>query len=550
MKRKARVLPLAALTAVVAAAHLSLAPKVAGVDGFYHLGHAGRYLRRGLFDTSFPWATQSVIGDLGADLWWGFHMVLVPFMAVFSDVALALPVAALTLSLLACAGLYWVLVRHGLPGAGWWTALFFIAVPNVMYRLLMVRPHVLSLVLALLLLSFLVRGRARHVLVISAAIAWLHIGLFWMAPGVVAAYALARGLEHAAGLGMTGSDRQMSVPVPVALVAVLVGTALGVFLRPHPLASIELAWVQIVRLFAEKATHRPLVFAVELRPLPLLEFLRSSWTFLIAWAAALAAGAWFALRGRKAGQVTDDGRARSDAHVLPAPERTLFLATTLCAVVFLALTLVSARRALVEFVAFGFLAFPIAWRWMVPPPARRRVTLAALALLVVHLPWAARRHELNVTYVARPPDTLEDAALWLRANSSEGEVVFHAHWDNFGPLFARDDVNGFLGGMDPIFQYAHDPGRYWEHFFLAEDLIQDYTCDAFPCYEGTATDTYTAIRDHFNARWVLVEAVRNPKLTEHLLADERFVLAHETAHERIFRVLDPEAAPAGSEIVH
>lgn len=518
------------MLAVVLAAHLSLAPNLADPDSFYHLGHAAHYAQNGLFDTSFPWATTSIIGDLGGDLWWGFHMVLLPFTA-FSDVADGIRAAGFLFTLALAAVVWWLLRRHGVPGAGWWTALFLLAVPNVLYRYLMVRPHVLSLALALVLASLLVRGRWRHALGVSAAMTWLHLSLFWMAPGVVAAYTLMRlGLWRRAHADHRGGDG--GVPALHAVGAVLAGTALGAVLRPHPWATAQLAWVQIVRLFAEKATDRPLVFATELLPLPLSELLQSAWSFLLIWLlAGVTAWAW---------RRTADGEG---APRLAGPERRLLAVSSLIAAGFLVLTVLSARRALVEFVAFGFLLLPLSWSFLVPATARRRALPALAILLAGHLVWAGQRHLLNARFVALPPDAMAEAAAWLAENAEPGDVVFHAHWDNFGPLFAHNRASRYLGGMDPIFQYAHDPGLYWEHFFLSADLVVEYTCDAFPCYEGTATATGPAIRDHFHARWVLVEPVRNPKLTAHLLSDPLFERVLETRHEAIFRVLEPDDPP-------
>ncbi|NJD17860.1 MAG: hypothetical protein FIA95_01030, partial [Gemmatimonadetes bacterium] len=132
----------AAVLAVVLAAHLSLAPNVADPDSFYHLGHAAHYAAHGLLDTAFPWATTSVIGDLGGDLWWGFHMLLLPF-TTFASVTDGIRAAAFVNSLALAAAVWWVLDRHGVRGAGWWTAGFLVAVPNVLFRYVMVRPHVL-----------------------------------------------------------------------------------------------------------------------------------------------------------------------------------------------------------------------------------------------------------------------------------------------------------------------------------------------------------------------------------------------------------------------
>jgi len=542
----------AVVLAVALAAHLALAPGVADADSFYHLGHAAHYAAHGPLDTSFPWATASVIGDLGGDLWWGFHVLLLPFTA-FGDPVDGMRAAGFLFTLALAGAAWWVFGRHGIPGAGWWTALLLVAVPNVLFRWLMVRPHVLSLAAALLLASFLVRGRWWHVLALSTGITWLHVSQFWLAPGIVAAYALAcvigrdrapRSESALAADARTSGDSL--VPVPAALAAVAAGTVLGALLRPHPLATAQLAWVQIVELFAEKATDRPLIFATELLPLPALDLLRSAWSFLVVWGAA-AAAAWHWGRGA-------EGPDRTPG--LPVPERTLALLSSLVAVAFLAVTLLSARRALVETVAFGFVLLPLAWTWLVPPPARRVARRVLAVLLAAHLAWGAHRHVLNTRFVALPPDAMAEAAAWLAEHGRPGDVVFHAHWDNFGPLFARNRVSRYLGGMDPIFQYAHDPGLYWEHFFLSGDLVAEYTCDAFPCYEGTATSTWEAVRAHFGARWVVVEPVRNPKLTLHLLDDPGFELMLETRHEAIFRVRDsavptpqeppvPTASPAG-----
>ncbi len=522
------LLPAAAVIGLILAAHLSLAPGIADADSFYHLGHAAHYADQGLFDTSFPWATQSVIADLGADLWWGFHLSLVPFAN--DDVASGIRVAAFLFTLVLAGAVWWLLRRHRLPGAGWWTLLFLGAVPNVLYRYLMVRPHVLSLACAFAVLSLLVRGRWWQVTAVAALIAWLHLSLFWMAPAMAVAYVLVRTF-HRSPSGPEAT--QPGLPVRSAIAAVVAGTLLGWILRPHPLASAQLAYVQIVRLFAEKGADQPLLFATELSPLPVEELLRSSWLFVIAWLGAVFTAAYRGFRAHG-----------PDGDSLEGAERILLLTTLLVSATFLVLSVVSARRAVVEFVAFGFLAIPLAWR-SYASVARRRVTIAFALLLVAHVPWAARRHLLNVSLVAFPPDLMVEASDWLEANSAPDDIVFHAHWDNFGPLFASNRRNHYLGGMDPIFQFAHDPARYWEYFYLSGDLVTEYTCDAFPCHEGTATETHVAIRDHFGARWVLVEPRRNPKLTAELLGHRGFELAHETPGEAIFRVLavaDPSAS--------
>ena len=505
---------------VVVLGHVALFPKVADLDGFYHLGHAFAYAEGSMFDTSLPWATQSVIADRGADLWWGFHVGLMPFTVV-GDVAWGIRLAALVLTLALATSFFWILSRHEVAWAAWWTAVFLIAVPNVFFRHLMLRPHLLSLSAGLVLLSLLVRGSWRPVFLASAFITWTHLSLFWLGPGIVLAYLLVRLGEAALG-APTGRS---SLRPGQALSAVFLGTVAGWLLRPHPLEAGLLANVQIIRLFAQRATEAPLLFAGELLPLPFMEMVHTSWLFLAAWLMVCIGALSYLGRNRLRG--------------VPAEERTLLLTTLLISVTFMALALVSARRAMEQWVAFGFLALPLFWTHVVYVYHRRSVRQLVAALLLVHVGWGGYRHVLNVDLVAFRPDTMTGPAEFLEAYSQPGELVFHARWDNFGPLFAQNRTNLYLGGMDPIFQFAHEPRLYWEYFYLSADINVEWTCDAFPCPSGVATDTYEVLRDHFGARWVVVEPDRNPRLSLYLLNDPRYALALETQHEAVFEVLEP-----------
>lgn len=521
---RASALSPGAVLFVAALGHISLFPRVADLDGFYHIGHAAAYLEGSLFDTSLPWATWSVIGARGGDLWWGFHVVLTPFAAL-GDVAVAMRLAGLVLTLVLGGTVFWVLRRHGVTGAAWWAALFLVAVPNIFFRHLMVRPHVLSLAASIALLSVLVRGRWWQAGLLSAAISWLHLSLFWVAPGLVVAYAITR---IPVTVAVDAKEPDVGVPLRHALPAVFAGTLAGWLLRPAPLDTAWLLNVQLFHLFTQKATGQPIAFAGELLPIGIAELLRTTWLFSAAWVLGLIATAYALARGLVSGLGQERG--------------TFLISAILVSGAFLGLSLLSARRAMEQYVAFGFLVLPFVWCFASDAEHRRRMRPLVVVLLVAHLAWGARRHMLNVDQVAFPADALGEAAAFLAANSEPGDVVFHARWDNFGPLFAHNRTNAYLGGMDPIFQYAYDARSYWQYFYLSADVNVEWTCDAFPCSSGIATDSHEVIREHFGARWVLVEPRRNPRLTLHLMDDPRFELALETQREAVFAVLaDPEA---------
>ncbi len=525
MTSRAPTLPGILVFLAVLAAHAALFPKIADLDAFYHLGHAWAYAEGSIFDTSFPWATQSVITDRGADLWWGFHVLLTPFTALGS-VEWGIRIAALLLTFLLVGGFHAALRRYSVSGAAWWTLAFFLAVPNVLFREVMLRPHMLSLAGALLLLAVLVRGRWWQAALIGAAIAWVHLSLAWAPVAIAATYAFVRAVEY--GMGIRRDPT--SVHPLAALAAVSLGVCAGWLLRPHPIDTGSLANVQIIRLLAAKASEEPLTFAAELFPLSLGELARTSWLFLAAWLGAVG----LAFHGLATGRLA----ARPE-------QRTLLVCALIVSAAFLMLTLVSARRAMEYWVAFGALAFPFVWGSLQRWTRRGSVRTLGAVVLAAHLGWSAWRYALNVELVASPPDTMARVATFLEDQAGPGDVVFHARWDNFGPLFAHNRTSRYLGGMDPVFQLAHDSRRYWEFFYLSTDLNTEWTCDAFPCASGSANDTHQVLSEHFGARWVVVEPYRNPRFSLYLLNDARYRLALETQREAVFEVLpDPDAPSA------
>jgi hypothetical protein len=520
---------------VALAFHWLLYPRIADPDSFYHVGHARLYAATSIFHTSFPWTAFSAIATEKADLWWGFHVLLVPF-AAFHHPAVSIRVAAVVLTLTSLLLFAWLAFRHRFLSAFLWPLIFFLAVPNVLFRYMAVRPGELSIPLALLLLSALVRRQPLLTFGVATAITWVHLSMFWLGPGIAVTWALAVLIDGR----MQGDAAPEGPPsrwrtLPGLAVAVGAGTVAGWLLRPHPLGAARLAWIQIAKLLFEKTGGVHLSFAVELAPLKPLEAWDMVWPLFVPWCLALAALLWAALRHREA------------LRAMPGEERAHLWATLLLGAGFLALTGLVARRSLVQWAAFATVSLALTVTWLTP--ARRaawasRTLLLAIPLLFAYSLW---RNALNDMYVAQPPDTLEEEAHWLAANSRPGDLVFNTHWDTFGPLFARDRVDHYVGGMDPIFQYARSPALYWEFHHLSTDEGAGATCPDPVCTRENARDTYTVLTRDFGARWVLVQPQRNPRLSEYLLHDARYRLAVESPGAAVFEILrDSVPLPAAS----
>ncbi len=133
------------------------------------------------------------------------------------------------------------------------------------------------------------------------------------------------------------------------------------------------------------------------------------------------------------------------------------------------------------------------------------------------------------------------AAEWLKNNSRPGEIVFHVNWGQFPELFYWNQHNRYIGGMDPIFQYAYDKGLYWKAHHLLVGNAVDHTWGT-PEAKGTnPEDTYTVIRRDFKASYIFLEKYRSPALFLHARDnDPRFVRCFDDRRTAIFRLSDVE----------
>jgi hypothetical protein len=136
-----------------------------------------------------------------------------------------------------------------------------------------------------------------------------------------------------------------------------------------------------------------------------------------------------------------------------------------------------------------------------------------------------------------PPDRLETAGRWLEEHSEAGDIVFNVRWFEFSPLFFWNQKNFYVGGLDPIFQYAYDPGLYWRcHHLSGKDSVA-FTCGVPVCRDGTREDTYGALVKDFKARYVVVGKRLNPELYQFFAGDRRFEQTVDTPREAVFRIL-------------
>ncbi len=503
---------LALFSALVHAASFS----VADPDAFYHFRHAALYREGGLFASTFPWAAFSVIGQRNADLWFGFHVLLVPFTfgaRPLDGLVVASVVVTLTSLLLA----YSAMRCLGLRMALGWVLLLALCSPQVLLRLAMLRPHTLSLGLSLLIFALLTPGsdskesgaRSLGLVLAGALLSWIHLALSWLAGVVVVAVALV-----ARASGRTVAWRGSG--------AVAVGLVLGALCRPRPWDALWLAKVQIVDVLQAKWAGLPLLFGRELRPFHPAR-LPNLVPLLLCAGMALGLLLWQRRRRR-------DGQGQGmDVAVR---------ASAVLAVLFAGLTAVVARRSLD--VAAGFLILFVGLvveRSLTMTAGWRRRTAWAAALVALSATglFSLRGYVEDQARGSHPLE-FRDAALWLARNSKPGEIVFHLYWDQFAQLFFWNTHNRYINGMDPIFLYAYDPGLYWKAHLLTIDEAPSFTCDRPVCWAEIGEPTPRVLARDFHASYVLVKRVVSPAADAYFARSPEFGKVFDNGQEAIYRV--------------
>lgn len=521
----------AAAVALAAHLHLSL-PNIPDRDSLYHFRHAALYVERGPLMEEFPWAAYSVVSRFQSDIWYGFHVLLTPFTFLEDPVRGVKLAGVFSLALLLIL-VYWAMRLGGMALPYLWPLLVVAFVPFSLYRQLMTRPHVISMGLVAVLLSCTINGSLWGIAMSSFAIAWLHLSFFWVILLIVGAAAFVKRLTEQVWLWREAA-------------AAGVGLMAGWLLRPNPIGSAKLAYIQIVQLALEKQKGIPLLFGADLVS-GMDSMQRGSGEFVRHFGPAiiLCAAAAIALVAALAHQ----------AALSPRQKTLLWTGLALSVGAFVMMMAFSIRAVdlwnifAVTFVAgvFSFVIRPGAHAATgFSTPRRLAVTAGLGALFVAFMLWRGfDEHTRRMPTLGYSPYRLQAAADWLRENSDPGEIVFHAHWDLFPDLFFWNTHNRYIGGMDPIFQYAYDQDLYWKAHHLYSGRFGSYTCGTAACGPGVGEDTFTVLRRDFDASYLVLETGRARLLHQYAASDPRFVLELKDDGVALFRLRDD--ADRGSE---
>jgi hypothetical protein len=496
-------------------------PNLAGNDCFYHVKMALMLPEIGL-PPRFEWLTQTIFFDRFVSHHYGFHVYLLPFVKV-SQWLVGDPIPGARWAMAVSFGLVlavfvWVLRTLGITSRWVWLTLVLLAPTDFFIRHCYVRAIDLSLLLQLVGLGLLLRGRYALAGLVIALYTHVYLGSFFLI--------IIAGIHFVSGL----LDRERPRIDGRLLAWVVAGTVAGVMTHPYFPDSVSFLGTQIfatgltpeigvgtewraydnvwsfANLIGIPLAVQAVALAWRLRAGPPLN--RGEWTLLVA-------SLFFFVLVLKARRFIEywpvfsvlssaalagglvDGVVRSMSVSGPSPRAgggrgavLCCLATALIAASGTLVVLTIARRA-------GLGASIATWRsWDVS-----WIALLVLMVLAVALPAlldrGGRLHSSLVTKPAVAVQILMVGALvymillvgiapqasivrrWakgkydldqvqavmraLRDASDRGDIVFTDDWDVFPVYFFFNDWNRYIVGLDPVFSYRKDR-ETWERY--------------------------------------------------------------------------------------
>ncbi len=457
------------------------------VDGYYHIRIAEIIRTQGV-SRSFPWWQETFLRDHWADKDFLYHLLLIPF--TFGNLVIGAKVAAVVFATGAVATFHEVARRLRVPWAGALALALMAFSPMLLARLAFPRSFVLAIILALAGTAAILQGRHRAAMAFAAVYPWAHIS-YHLLPCIALLHDLHRPRD----------DGRRSFRMTAWTLG---GLASGIVLNPFFPNNLRLWWVQNIGVLSSAWGAREKLRLGE----ELLPPLAGSFVWLnLGVFAAIVAALWLLARGTRA-----------------SPEvATLLLVTS----GFLALSFRS--------VLFLEFAFPYALlfagivardRLETPQHGTPAVGLrrtATVAVIVLCLALGART--AFTMYRVAPSKRLLDftgASEFMRRHVPAGEILFHAHWDEFPQLFLGNPELRFLVGLDPTFMLATDPAR-WR---LYDDVAN-----------GRVDDAYAPIRRDFRCRWAFA-TVNDVDFLQVARRDPRFIERYRDLDTSVFELVD------------
>ena len=422
----------------------------------------------------FPWTPFSWQFDHYADKEFLFHLLFLP-LGGLGFVGAARVVGALAGALILTT-LYLILRAEKVRYAGIW-ALLPLTCSEFIFRLALVRPHLLSITLALTIMWAYAHGKPR-VLALAAFAYPLSYVAFWQIPLIL--------IIAAESARLLAGERIRWRPALI----VLGGVSAGVVLHPNTVNLLGINWIHMTDILFQNAWGKKVEFeniGKEFSPYSIAEWGNYLVLITVMAGAALVLG----LRNR-----------RKD----PLP-----LAFALAAIIFCLLT-VRTLRFVEYFVPFAVAALALTAR-------RLNTRLLAPSLLGIALLYLLAFGTGPLKIIASKTAYFEPSlASYFEKNIPVDAQVFTCGWDYTGNLMLALPERRLIVAADPTLFYKKDPNLYsiWRRIPI------DAPIDSVEAIRQLFKSRYVVCRN-FEAYWPFFATLEKDPAVKTLFADNKWV---------------------------
>lgn len=474
----------------------------------------------------FPWLYYTTWNEGYANQHYLYHWLLAPFNTVET-----LPISVVVFAVIFIALFAATLRKYQVRFSVCWILLLLTGSADFLFRINLVKANTVSLSLlcaVVLLLYAWHRSRRKSTLLGLAAVSgiftWTYGG-FVCVPLLLIAYAVAvftiKAVEQKSFVNALNGRLFLQSLLP-ALVS-LTGIALGMLFHPQSHNLWDLLYDQLFRTGLGAGMDVPA--GNEWLPFNIGWFFKSNLIVLGVWIASLIV---FLYNSRN---------IFFKRQTINYQNQTLALWLQFTALGLLVLTLWH-RRFVEYWIPFAVLAsamssqpylaklhwqeFKVAWQhWQLKLSTMLLVTVfAAITVMNINYVYDSLHNGDSIT-------KFQAVAIWLEQNSEAGDIVFNTQWDQFPPLFYYNTKNYYVVGLDPTFMYIRDSGKYWQWRLIADDDQSRW--------QSPERLRNILIAD-FQAKFVLIDASRNPNLASYLTGQAGFSPGFSEGNLVIFRV--------------
>ena len=497
-------------------------------DGYYHIARAYSYW------TGHPLAypTVSTLARLPVNIYFGFHALLAPFTSVFTGTNYDELIFSVKLFSNILAGLYFVGIfllgyffgRHlGLSERrarifGLLTCVvLFVLFADFDFRLIMLRPHVISSLIVFFILIATAVNRPAPIFLASALFPFFYsFSVLGLLP--LFCFIIARYLWN--GFRLRKKD---FIPLGAGIAGLLV----GILLRPDSFAYVFNAIGVHTLVLLNRFTGESIPGASELGT-------ASIYIGSLPWLLPFLLVSLFVL-----------SRMITEKSIKIIPFSYFYVAfTSFC---FFLLYLV-VNRTMEYFAALG--ALSIAGFFVTPMPMlalKKGIWGTAASLPEKFKEWFPKRTLISVFTVVlavlffvnifrivkwndglAPYNVYRGAAEFMKQDSRGQGTVFTQGYDVYSRLVFFDSDNSYIMGMDHLFAYIYNKDLYWlwVHIMRSENVCPKEHCQAF-----ASRDVFDIIKTDFKSKYIFLDsslsvAVTTPEGTRafqaRLESDKRF----------------------------